>query len=125
MSPRDGAPAPGGATRSASLLDSSHAAQAGHHEPSPGSRAGEPGVGIDVAVSVLARRHDVATPAMARLRHDARIVPASGKQEGQLVVGEELNLVDRAPGGDVVGLGADHEHRRSMSLSAITLPSTA
>ena len=49
---------------------------------------------------------------MAGLRHDAGIVAAIGEQEGQLVVGEQLNLVDRAPGRDVVGLGADHEHRR-------------
>ena len=37
MRPREGAPITGGATRSLSLLASSQATQAGHHEPSPGA----------------------------------------------------------------------------------------
>ena len=49
---------------------------------------------------------------MSGLRHDTGIVPAIGEQKGQLVVGEKLNLVDGTPGGDVVGFGADNEHRR-------------
>jgi hypothetical protein len=76
-----------------------------------GGGAGEPGVGIDVAFPAVASGHDVMAPVMTRLRHDPGIVPAIGEQEGEVIIGEELQLVDRAPRRDVIGLGADHEHR--------------
>ena len=90
-----------------------------------GRGAGEPGVGIDVAFPALAGGHDVVASVMTWFRHDPGIVATIGEQEGQLVVGEEVDLVDRAPGRDVIGLGADDKHRSVDILSAITLPSTA
>lgn len=55
-------------------------------------------------------------PGMSRPRDDPSIVAAVGEHEGQLIVGEEVDLVDRPPGCDMIGLGGNAEHRRSDVL---------
>src|SRR5262245_1820636 len=61
------------------------------------SGAAEPGVGVDIAVAALPGRQSIAAIRMTRLRHDSGIVPAIGEQESELVAGEEVHLVHRAP----------------------------
>ena len=58
----------------------------------------------------------VPPPGVAGLAQDAAVVPAARQHEGQIAVGEELHLVDRVPGRDVVLLGSDHEERRGDVL---------
>jgi hypothetical protein len=48
---------------------------------------------------------------MAGLGDDARIVAAAGEHEGDLCVGQKMDLVHRAPGRYVIALGADREDR--------------
>ena len=47
------------------------------------------------------------------LRDDAGVVPAAGQHEGDLGVGQQVELVDRAPRRHVVALGAHGEHRHA------------
>ena len=49
---------------------------------------------------------------MAGLAHDAGVVAARGQKEGYLGVGQEVQLVDRAPGCDVVSGRGDGEDRQ-------------
>lgn len=48
---------------------------------------------------------------VARIGQDAAIVTALREHEGQVAIGEERGLVDRAPGRDGVALRRHHEHR--------------
>ena len=46
-----------------------------------------------------------------RLRNDARIMAAIGQRETYFRIGQHVDLMDRTPWGDMVGLCAHHEHR--------------
>ena len=49
---------------------------------------------------------------MPRLADHAGVVPATGEDEGQLRITEQVHLVDGWPRGDVIAHRADDEHRR-------------
>ena len=51
-------------------------------------------------------------PALTQAQY-ADVVAARRQHEGDLGVGKKVDLVDRAPRRDVIGLGADDEHRRA------------
>jgi hypothetical protein len=51
--------------------------------------------------------------AAARLSNYSAIVAAGGEQEGDLGIGEKMNLVHRAPRCDVIARGADSKDRRA------------
>ena len=53
---------------------------------------------------------------MTRLADDAGVVAAARQHEGDVGVGEVVDLVDRAPRRDVVALGADGEDRHADIL---------
>ena len=55
---------------------------------------------------------------MPRLGNDAGIVPAAGQREGDGGAGQPVQLVDRPPGGNMVALGADNEHRHAQGGQA-------
>jgi hypothetical protein len=76
-------------------------------------RARTPRRGVHIAVADLARGDVVVPAGVAGLRNDAGVVTAIREHEGELGVGEKVNLVDRLPGRDVIGLGAHHEHRHA------------
>ena len=70
-----------------------------------------PGVGIDIGVEVVVHRDLVMTTWVSRRTDDAGIVPTIGEHEGDVGVGQRLDLVDGLPGRNVIGQRADRKER--------------
>ena len=72
-----------------------------------------PGFGIWVFFALFMGRHLVAPVGMARLAHDPGIVAATRQDKGDVGVGEQMDLEDRAPGRNMVSDGAHREDGRA------------
>src|SRR6266540_2005228 len=73
----------------------------------------QPTIRVDVAIVLALGRDAIAPTRVAWLGDDAGVVTAAGEQKRYLGVGQPVKLVDRAPGRDVVGFGADREIGRA------------
>ncbi len=67
---------------------------------------------VDVRATAGVQRPAIVAAWMAGLAHDARVVSAAGEHKGHFGVGQQMDLVDRFPRCDMVGLGADDEPGR-------------
>ncbi len=76
-------------------------------------RAPLPGIGINVVFLLLVRCDLMVAAGMARRAHDAGVMAAVRQHEGHVGVGQQVDLVDRAPGRDVVGKRAHREDRHA------------
>src|SRR6516162_9954074 len=73
----------------------------------------QPGCRIDIAVAGFLGHHSEAATATVRLGHDADIVAAGREQICHFGVGQEVDLVSRAPRRDVIPLRAHGENRHA------------
>jgi hypothetical protein len=71
-----------------------------------------PTLWIEVTLVWLSRADLIGTPPVARLADDAGVVAATCQHEGALVRGDEMELVDRVPGSNVIGDSSDGKARQ-------------
>jgi hypothetical protein len=106
----------GGRIRSAEDCFASHSLQPVHQEPDFSVAGFQPLVRAEDLIAVAVMRDAVVTAIVTGLADDAGIVPAIGQGEGDIRVGQLVDLVDRPPRRDVVVLGADGEDRHAQTL---------
>ena len=118
-----GTPMRGGLTGSPECARS-HSCHAGHHEPWLSGASASQRSGSAAVRRFRARQELIVAARMARRAHDAGVVAAAREHEGDLGARQVVQLVDGAPGRDVVGHRADKKTGTLMSASDTSRPPT-